>query len=126
MRTAIALAFALAASTANAAPVHSTCTGKAERKILLRATYSETMTIEVDVENNTLSPDGEPLAIASASNNIVTVNSSSSLGDEVWVFFNQMTGALLVTTFNGRGQLAWEFEAVCTPTTEAASTGGEE
>jgi hypothetical protein len=84
------------------------------------------MTIEVDVENNTLTLNGEPLPIKSASNNILTVNNSSSLGDEVWVFFNQMTGALLATTFNGRGQIAWEFEAVCTPTTEAVSTGGEE
>jgi hypothetical protein len=120
------MAFVLAASAANAVPVPSSCTGNAERKILFPATYPETMVIEVDIDHNTLTLDGEPLAMASASNNIVTVNSPSSLGNKVWIFLNRITGAMLVTTFNDRGQIAWVFDAVCMSASEATSTGGEE
>jgi hypothetical protein len=107
----------LAATAGNAVPMSLSCTGTAERKILLPATYPETMEITVDITNSTLTLDDEPLPIASASGNIVTVNSSSSLGHKVWIFLNRVTGAVLVAAFNDRGQIAWEFEAVCRPET---------
>jgi hypothetical protein len=75
------------------------------------------MKITVDVAARTLMLDDEQLPMASASGNIITVNSSSSLGHKVWIFLNQMTGGVLVTVFNDKGQIAWEFEAVCKPET---------
>ena len=115
MRTIIATAMALVASVTNAAPVSLSCSGTAERRMLEPTRYPETMTITLDIAHNTLKLDDELLPIGIISDNIVTVDSPSFLGERLWIFLNQTTGALFVTTFNGQGQVAWEFEAVCKP-----------
>jgi len=111
----LAAAMALTANAATAEPEFLSCTGTAERKIFLPATFPETFSIAVDTTDGTLTLEDERLPLASVAGNIVTVDSPSFLGERLWIFLNQTTGALFVTTFNGQGQVAWEFEAVCKP-----------
>jgi len=115
MRTIIATTMALTASVTNAAPVALSCSGTAERRMLEPTRYPETMSITVDVAHNTLNLDGELLPIGTFSDKIVTVDSPSYLGDTILITLNRVTGGVLVTTFNEKGQIAWHFEAVCKP-----------
>ena len=117
MRTVMATAMVLAATAGNAAPVSLSCIGTAERKILFPAIHPETMELTIDISTSTLTLDDETLPITSASGDIVTVNSSSSLGHKVWIIMKLVTWNVLITAFNDKGQIAWEFEAVCKPET---------
>jgi hypothetical protein len=115
MIAALAAAMVLTLNAATAEPVFLSCTGTAERKIFLPASFPKTITIAVDTADSTLMLGDDRLPLASVAGNIVTVDSPGLLGERVWIFLNQTTGGMFVATFNGQGQVAWEFEAVCKP-----------
>jgi hypothetical protein len=121
MIVALAAAMVLTVNAATAEPVFLSCTGTAERKIFLPASFPKTISIAIDTTNSTLTFGDELLPLASVAGNTVTVDSPGFLGEKVWIFLNRVTGGMFVTTFNGQGQIAWEFEAVCKP---AQRTGG--
>jgi hypothetical protein len=89
----------------------------AERKMLAPARFPDTVSMMVDLANNvlTLEDDPERLPIASVSESMVTVDAPGKLGDTISVFLNRVTGQLSMTTFNDKGQIAWEFQGLCKP-----------
>ena len=116
MIKSLALALVLITSMeAQAAPVSLWCSGTAERKIISPATYSDTVSITVDLANRTLTleNDGERFPITIGPAHRITVNTRGNWGNTVSILFDRETGKLSIEIFNDKGQLVWDFTGHC-------------